>query len=94
MLLLPPCSDKVVAMVPNHIFPESSGIISTGHSRLKKAETKCIKIQQQVEVEFKAKVLLVVVRNFYFSREIFILPREEFSFFFRNNLSLILVHRS
>ena len=84
MLLFPPCSDKVVAMVPNHIFPESSGIISTGHSRLKKAErtkTKCIKIQQ-VKVEFKAKVLLVVVRNFYFSREIFILPREEFSFFF------------
>ena len=81
MLLFPPCSDKVVAMVPNHIFPESSGIISTGHSRLKKAETKCIKIQQQVEVEFKAKVLLVVVRNFYFRGKFSFYPEKNFHFF-------------
>ena len=84
MLLLPPCSDKVVAVVPNHIFPESSGMISTGHSRLKKAErtkTKCIKIQQQVEVECKAKVLSVVVRNFYFRGKFSFYPEKFFHLF-------------
>ena len=60
--MLLPCLGmvRIVAVVPSHIFPGSSSIISTGHFLPEQGgedENQMHKNSTTVEVEFKAKVL-------------------------------------